>query len=96
MAAYLVGHIRVRDPDRWKQYVGQVPGTLAPFGGEVLFRGRRAAVLAGEHTHELVVALRFPHADAVASWHGSPAYQALIPIRDAAADVTLVSYEEVP
>mgnify|MGYP005847867535 CR=1 FL=1 len=95
MAAYLVGHIRVRDPEGWKQYVAQVPGTLAPFGGEVLFRGRRAAVLAGEHGHELVVALRFPDPGAVAAWHGSPAYQSLVPIRDAAADVTLVSYDEV-
>lgn len=95
MAAYLVGHIRVRDPERWKHYVAGVPGTLGPFGGQVLFRGRRKAVLAGEHRHELVVVLRFPDPDAIASWHGSPAYQALVPIRDAAADVTLVSYEEV-
>lgn len=95
MAAYLVGHIRVRDPVRWKEYVAGVPGTLAPFGGQVVFRGRRTSVLAGEHGHELVVVLRFPDRSILESWHRSPAYQALVPIRDAAADVILVSYDEV-
>lgn len=95
MSAYLVGHIRVRDPELWKEYVAGVAGTLRPFGGEVLFRGRRAAVLAGEHGHDLVVALRFPDQGAVRAWHSSAAYQALIPTRDAAADVVLVGYDEV-
>ncbi|MFU8857454.1 MAG: DUF1330 domain-containing protein [Deferrisomatales bacterium] len=95
MSAHLVGHIRVRDPELWKEYVGQVPGTLAPFGGEVVFRGRKAAVLSGELGHDLVVVLRFPDQGAVRAWYGSAAYQALIPVRDAAADLVLVAYDDV-
>ncbi len=96
MSAYLVGHIRVRDPELWKEYVAGVPGTLRPFGGEVVFRGRRAAVLAGQHDYDLVVVLRFPDQGAVQAWHGAADYQALIPTRDAAADVVLLGYDEVP
>jgi uncharacterized protein (DUF1330 family) len=42
------------------------------------------------------VVIRFPDADAVAGWYNSPAYQALVPLRVAAADVDLVSYEADP
>jgi len=32
--------------------------------------------------------------EALKAWYRSPDYQALIPLRDAAADMTLVTYEE--
>jgi uncharacterized protein (DUF1330 family) len=32
-------------------------------------------------------------AKAAAGWYGSPAYQALIPLREQAADIVLISYE---
>lgn len=48
MPARLIGHVNVRDAARWAQYRSRVPATLAPWGGELLFRGRRADVLAGE------------------------------------------------
>ena len=92
MPAYVIGHITVRDAVRWQDYVSQVGATIAAHGGEILFRGETKDVLNGEHDFERVVALRFPDAAAVSRWHSSPAYQALIPVRDAAAKVTLVSY----
>ncbi len=94
MAAYLVGHITVRDPELWKVYVAGVRDTLAPFGAEVVFRGRRASVLSGRHEHASAVVIRFPDRDALEGWFGSPSYQALVPTRDRAADVVLVSYDE--
>lgn len=93
MSAYIIGHITIHDPDKWAEYRDQVPATLAPWRAEVVFRGRRAAVLAGEHPHSDVVVIRFPDRAAVDGWHSSPAYQALIPLREQAADVTLLSYE---
>jgi len=93
MAAYLIGHITVRDPARWQTYVEGVRGTLAAHAGEVVFRGRRASTLAGEHAHDLAVVLRFPDHDALLAWYRSPAYQALIANRDRAADLVLVGYE---
>lgn len=92
-AAYVVGHITVRDPDRWDEYRTRVPQTLEPWGGELVFRGTQMAVLAGECTHPDIVVIRFSTKAAAEGWFSSPAYQALIPIRRQAADVTLVSYE---
>lgn len=92
--AYVIGHITVKDPEKWAEYRSQVPATLAPWGAELLLRGRLAAVLAGEHAHTDTVVIRFPDRQAVEGWHASPAYQALIPLRRQAADVDLLSYEE--
>ncbi len=91
--AYVVGQVTVHDPERWMEYVARVPETLAPWGGELLMRGQRTQVLAGQPGHPNIVVLRFPDRDAVAQWYDSPAYQALIPLRDAAAQVDLAAYE---
>lgn len=91
--AYAIGHITVRDPEKWEQYRAAVPATVAPWGGELVFRGRRTSVLAGNHSHTDTVVLRFPDAAALEAWFQSPAYQALIPLRQQAADVDLIAYE---
>ena len=93
MPGYVIGHITVKDPLKWGEYREKVPATLAPWGGEVLLRGRRVGVLTGEHTHADTVVIRFPDAQAISGWYGSAAYQALIPIREQAADMVLIGYE---
>lgn len=91
--AYIVGHITVKNPEKWAEYRSQVPGTLAPWGAELVFRGNLVAVLAGENPHADIVVIRFPDIAAVNGWHSSPAYQALLPLRAEAADMVLLSYE---
>lgn len=90
--AYVIGHITVKDPGKWAEYRSKMPATLAPWGADLVFRGTRNTVLCGEHEHVDIVVIRFPDTDSVSGWYNSPAYQALIPVRTEAADVTLVSY----
>jgi uncharacterized protein (DUF1330 family) len=92
--AYVIGHITVKDPGKWAEYRSRVPATLADWQGEVMLRARRVAVLSGEHRHEDAVVIRFPDSRAVTGWHGSAAYQALIPLREQAAEMVLISYEQ--
>lgn len=91
--AYVVGQITVKNPELWAEYRDQVPATLSPWGGELVFRGKQVAALSGENPHPDIVVIRFPSVAAVNSWFLSPAYQALIPLRQQAADVVLTSYE---
>jgi uncharacterized protein (DUF1330 family) len=91
--ACIIGHITVRDDDKWAQYCERVPMTLAPFGASLVLRGRRLRVLTGEHGHTHTVVIQFPDAAAVEGWYASTAYQELIPLRNAAADVTIVAFE---
>jgi uncharacterized protein (DUF1330 family) len=51
-------------------------------------------VLSGEHQHDDAVVIRFPDPGAVAGWYGSAAYQALIPLREQAAEMVLITYEQ--
>ena len=90
--AYVIGHITVLDAEKWAEYRTQVPATLAPWGAELVLRGNRVAILAGEHSHADVVVIRFPSQEAINGWHSSAAYQALIPLRQEAAEVVLLSY----
>jgi uncharacterized protein (DUF1330 family) len=91
--AYLVGNITVRNPEKWAEYTRQVPGTLGPWGAELVFRGKQAAVFSGENPHPDIVVIRFPDVAAVNGWFSSAAYQALIPVREQAAEVVLLCYE---
>ncbi len=94
MPAYCVGQIRVKDAAAWEEYRSRVGATVAQYGGQVLFRGRRSRVLAGGEVPELVVSLRFESATEANRWHDSPEYQALLPLRARAAEVKLVLYED--
>jgi uncharacterized protein (DUF1330 family) len=91
--AYLVGQVTIKSPQKWAEYTRQVPDTLAPWGAELVFRGKQVAALAGANPHPDIVVIRFPNVAAVNQWFSSPAYQSLIPLREQAADVVLLSYE---
>jgi uncharacterized protein (DUF1330 family) len=93
MAAYCIGQIRIKDVEAWDKYRTQVGATIAMYGGELLFRGSHVGNFAGETLPGNVVALKFNDVDAAKRWHDSPEYQALIPLRELGADVTLVLYE---
>lgn len=89
---YLVGHITVKDAEKWQSYRNQVPATLLPWAAELVFRGQKIVTLAGEHSSADIVVIRFPTEGALNAWHTSPAYQALVPLRNEAADVVLIAY----
>jgi len=92
--AYVIGHITIKDDAKWLEYRDEVPATIVPWGGELVFRGQLASVLSGSHKHHDTVVIRFPDMTALNSWHSSPEYQALIALRQQAADVDLIAYEE--
>ncbi|MEO6748113.1 MAG: DUF1330 domain-containing protein [Casimicrobiaceae bacterium] len=91
--AWVIGHVTVKDAAKWERYRQSVGATFAPFDGKLLLRGRLADVLDGAHRHADVVVVAFPDLASARGWHASPAYQALIPLRRAAADIDLVIVE---
>ncbi len=93
MAAYLIGNIRVKDEALWQRYVAGVRESLAPHAAEVVFRGGLNTELAGEQPYPLAVVIRFADQAALQRWFQSDAYQALIPLRERAAEVIIASYD---
>ena len=90
--AYVVGQMTVKHPEKWAQYRSQVLATLLPFGGELVFRGEQVQSFSGVNPHPDIVVIRFPSLGDAEGWHVSAAYQALIPLRQEAADVVLTTY----
>jgi uncharacterized protein (DUF1330 family) len=90
--AFVVGQMTVKHPEKWAQYRSQVLATLVPFGGELVFRGEQVQSFSGVNPHPDIVVIRFPSLGDAQGWHASPAYQALIPLRQDAADVVLTTY----
>jgi uncharacterized protein (DUF1330 family) len=93
MAAYVVGQIRVKDPAGWEEYRSRVGATIAQHGGEVVTRGKTARVFSGEKLGDAVVILRFRDLESATRWHDSAEYQAIVPLRNRGAEVTLTLYE---
>jgi len=93
MSAYVVGQINIIDPLKWQEYRDQVPGTLAAWNAELVFRGVKAFDLALENSCTDIVVIRFPTLDAAHGWFKSDTYQALIPLREEAAKVLLTSFK---
>ena len=92
--AYVIGHITVKNQEKWNEYRNKVPVTLEDWGAELIFRGRLCSVLSGNHGHADTVVIRFPNLEALNSWYSSPEYQSLLPLREEAAEIDLLSYEE--
>lgn len=91
MSATVVVHTTVKDPEKFKVYAESAGPIVASHGGEFLFRGKVAQVLAGTHGHQNVAMIKFADQAAVKKWYESPEYQALIPNRDEAADMIFIS-----
>ncbi len=93
MAAYLVGHITIKDVSQWEIYMEGVRNSLLPYSAEVIFRGKLHKVLTGEHSHQNTVVIMFSDQATLQEWYNSEEYQELIPIRERAADVVIISYD---
>lgn len=94
MAAYVIVDVEVRDPDAYREYTARVPATLERHGGGFIVRGGAAETIEGAWKPQRVVVLEFPTADAARSWHASPEYQAILPIRQRHARTNFLTLVE--
>jgi uncharacterized protein (DUF1330 family) len=95
MSAFFVATVTVKNPEKMGEYGQKVGATLQPFGGELIVRGAVSRALAGKADHKAAAVIKFPTLDALNQWYASADYQALIPVREAAADMTIIAYETV-
>lgn len=98
MSAYLVGQISIKSETLWNEYVLGVKESLAPYEerneANLMFRGKRSEVVAGENPRNLIVVIEFKNHAVLQSWFRSVKYQTLIELRDRAADVVITFYDE--
>lgn len=92
MTAFFVATVKIREPQKFQEYAKKAADTFAAHGGELIIRGQADGVLAGEADHQAVGIVKFPDKEALSAWYGSDAYQALVSLREQAADMTIVAY----
>lgn len=96
MSSFIIVHTTVKDPDKYQSYASSAGATLSAFGGEMAMKGKMVRTLIGEHNSQATAVIKFPDQAAIEAWYSSENYQALIPNRDAAADMVFITYDEPP
>lgn len=93
MSAYLIAFAKAKNAARLPEYSGAAGPTVVAAGGAVLARGKVSS-LAGSFAADACLIVKFPDAAAVQAWYQSPAYQALIPLRDEVMEPNFLVLEE--
>ena len=96
MTVKIIGLIRLKDPAAFEIYRSQVGATVEKYQGSVVGRGVADKTYwnelpCGEFT--AFVELQFPSEADADCWAASPEYQALVPVRTQAMDLTLFRIE---
>ena len=94
--AYAIAEVQVTDPDTFKQYLAALPGTLAPYKVRTLMRASPVALDNSTPPAGSFVVLAFNSMDDLKAWWNSPAYQAIIPLREKSAKSRVYAVEGVP
>ena len=92
---YIIGHITVKDPEAYKEYVVRDTPILQALGGRFIVRGGQSQVMEGESLLRHVV-IEFPSYEAALTAYNDPEYQAVADIRRRTADSVIIVVEGTP
>ncbi len=96
MAAYVIAHATIKDPEKLKEYGAVAGPSIKAAGGELISAAHVSDVLAGSHDHQRAVIIRFADAQAARDWYASDTYQSAIPTREQAMDAVFILAEDPP
>ena len=91
---YIMGHITVKDPEAYKEYVERDTPILNALGGQFVIRGGQSEVSEGE-TLQRHVLIEFPSYEAALAAYNDPEYQEVAEIRRRNADSVIIVVEGV-
>jgi len=93
MHGFILGRVRIDDPQSYKTYADQVPGVIASLGGAYLARGGACEAVEGGMELDRMVIVGFAVVAATKNFHSSEAYVPLLTIRTNASDSNIVIVE---
>jgi uncharacterized protein (DUF1330 family) len=95
MAAYVITYLEVTDPDAFNAYRQAARSTFAPYGGKPIVVDGEFEVLEGMVHPRSVVVVEFESMEQARRWYASPEYAKTIPMRQQAANASLILVEGV-
>lgn len=96
MPAYVITYLEVTDPEAFQAYRKVAGPTFAPYGGRPIVVDGQFEVLEGMVEPKSVVVIEFESMEQARRWYASPEYAKTIPMRQSAANASLVQVEGVP
>ena len=93
--AYIVADVDVADPAAYATYTAQVPACLAAFEGRFVVRAGAVNSLEGSPPAGRTVILEFPSMAQAHGFWNSPAYRAIVPIRQGCSTARIFMVEGV-
>lgn len=95
MPAYVIALVDVHDAVAYEHYRAKVPGCVAAHGGRFLVRGGAQAALEGDWPASRTVVVEFPDRATAMAFYHSADYQAIVPLRQAAATGRMIVVDGV-
>ena len=94
MAAYVIGDIKITDPEKYSDYAATVPATSEAYGVRYLVRGvGKCEIAEGDWLPERLVLAEYESMETVKAWYYSPEYSALVKLRQSASTGNLIFVE---
>src|SRR5947209_7203636 len=85
MVGYIIADVEITDPEEYKRYTQQTPGTVERYGGKFVVRGGQPETLEGDWQTKRIVIIEFPSVEQAKAWYDSPEYSAIKGIRQHAS-----------
>jgi uncharacterized protein (DUF1330 family) len=95
MAAYEITYLEVTDPEAFADYRRAAGPTFAPYGGKPVVVDGRFEVLEGMLHPRSIVVVEFDRMEQARRWYVSPEYARTIPMRQRAANASLILVDGV-
>jgi uncharacterized protein (DUF1330 family) len=92
VAAYFIAQATVTDEPQFQKYRDAVVPFIASFGGKIVAKGAKVAVLEGQHDTRPVVMFEFPTMEAIHAFWDSPDYAPIKKIRDGIATIDIWAF----
>jgi len=95
MTAYLLGRVKITDPDRYKEYMKKTPEAIEKYGGKFIVRGGDVVTLEGSGETRRMVLIEFPSVEKAKEFYYSPEYQKAKKLREDAAVASFIVIDGV-
>ena len=92
MSVYLIIDSKMRDKEKYQQYIDQVLPIVTKYGGRYHVRGENIRAF-GSWRPERIIVIEFPTENHVHEWLTSPEYQAIASLREEGAETQAILVE---
>ena len=90
---YWIAHVKVTNPDRYKDYVAANAAAFKKYNAKFIVRGGKFEQRAGASIGERHIVLEFESYEVARACYDSPEYKAAAAIRDEASEASVIVIE---